>query len=56
MEQDWSEGKLPPFFLTTLAGVVCILNGGVMTTITDGEWIADLGAITCRNVLNNVEE
>jgi hypothetical protein len=25
-----------------------------MTSITDGKWIADLGAMTCRNVENRV--
>jgi hypothetical protein len=27
---------------------------GKMITIADGEWIADLGARTCRNISNNI--
>jgi len=25
-----------------------------MVTITNGEWIADLGTMTCRNITNNI--
>ena len=25
-----------------------------MVTITNGEWIADLRAMTCRNIINNI--
>ena len=25
-----------------------------MITITNGEWIADLGTMTCRNIANNI--